>query len=191
MMAEVANQISSKWWTFLVRGIVALALAAYAFSSPGSMAGALVYIVGAFFIISGVASIIAGFSFTGLGSWWALVIMGILQAFLGFVMFAYPGYGPLALALLFAVWLIMTGVTEISSAIALRNVIQNEFWWILLGVITLAFGIYVVLVPGLGLLSLVYTIGFYALFAGISLIALAFRIKGLAGSPASREHARA
>lgn len=191
MIADTVNQLSSKWWTFLLRGIVALALAACCLLSPASTASALVYIVAAYFIIAGVASIIAGFSFTGIGSWWLFVISGAVQAFLGFLMLSQPGMGPLALAYLFAIWMIMTGVTEISSAIALRDVISNEFWWILLGIISLAAGMYVLIVPGLGILALVYTIGFYAIFAGIALIALAFRLKGLAGNFSTTRHAQA
>jgi len=190
MIADTVNQLSSKWWTFLIRGIVALALAAACLMTPGPTAAALVFIVAAYFIVAGVVSVVAGVSFTGTGSWWLFVISGIVQAFLGFLMLSQPGMGPLALAYLFAIWTMTTGVTEISSAIALRNVINNEFWWIVLGIITLAAGAYVVILPGLGLLALVYTVGFYAIFAGISLIALAFRLKGMAGSEA-RHHAAA
>jgi uncharacterized membrane protein HdeD (DUF308 family) len=185
MIADTIKHISSKWWTFLLRGIVALALAAFCFISPAATAGALVFIAAAYFIISGVVAIVAGFSFTGIGHWWALVLMGLVQAALGFIMLAQPNTGPLALAYLFAIWMIMSGVTEISSAIAFRGVVSNEFWWILLGVITLAFGFYVVMIPGLGVLALVYTIGFYAIFAGISLVALSFRIKNLSSDVAA------
>jgi uncharacterized membrane protein HdeD (DUF308 family) len=191
MIADTVNQLSSKWWTFLLRGIVALALAAMCLMMPLLTAGALVYVAAAYFIVAGVVSVLAGFSFTGVGSWWLFVISGIVQAFLGFLMLSQPGMGPLALAYLFATWTIMTGVTEISSAIALRKVINNEFWWILLGIITLMAGAYVVIAPGLGLLALVYTVGFYAIFAGISLIALAFRLRGMAGNPQARHHATA
>jgi len=187
MIEDTVNQLTSKWWTFLLRGIVALALAAFCLISPGSTAVALVYVVAAYFVISGVVAIVAGVAFTGAGSWWALVLMGIVQAALGFIMFTQPGMGPLALAYLFAIWMIMGGVTEISSAIALRQVISGEFWWILLGIITLAAGFYVILLPGIGLLALVYTIGIYAILAGIALIAFAFRLKGFAGN---LEHAR-
>lgn len=190
MMADIVSQLSSKWWTFLLRGIVALALAAASLMSPMATASAFVYIVAAYFIIAGAVSIIAGFSFTGTGHWWLFVITGLVQAALGFIMLSQPGMGPLALAYLFAIWVIMTGVTEISSAIALRSVISNEFWWILLGIITLAAGTYVVIVPGLGLLALVYTIGFYAIFAGMTLIVLAFRLKSLAGNLSTTRHAR-
>jgi uncharacterized membrane protein HdeD (DUF308 family) len=191
MIADTVNQLSSKWWTFLLRGIVALAVAAACLMMPVLAAGALVYVAAAYFIIAGVVSIVAGFSFTGTGSWWLFVISGIVQAFLGFLMLSQPFMGPLALAYLFATWTIMTGVTEISSAIAMRNVINNEFWWILLGIITLAAGAYVLIAPGLGLLALVFTVGFYAVFAGIAMIALSFRLKSLAGSHQPSQHAAA
>jgi uncharacterized membrane protein HdeD (DUF308 family) len=190
MMADTVNQLSSKWWTFLVRGIVALVLAAFALSRPGTTANVLVYVVAAYFIVSGVTAIVTGFSFSGVGHWWTLVIMGVVQGGLGFLMLAEPGAGPLALAYLFATWMIMSGVVEISSALALRSYIHNEISWILLGIITLACGTYVVARPDLGLLALIYTIGFYAVFAGIALIAFALRIKSV-GADIVGHHANA
>ncbi len=190
MIADTVNQLTSKWWTFLIRGLVALALAVWAFMSPATMASGLVYVFAAYFIISGIAALVAGVSFTGVGHWWALVLMGLVQGALGVLMLAEPGAGPLALAYLFALWMITSGMLEISGAIALRSVISGEFWWILLGLITLAFGFYVVLRPDLGVLALVYTVGFYAIFAGISLIAFGFRIKS-AGNDFAKHHAAA
>lgn len=190
MIDDAISQLSSRWWTFLLRGIVALVLAAFAFSAPGPTAGALVYVFAAYFIISGVVALVAGFSLSGVGQWWALIIMGILQAVLGFMMLAQPGAGPLALAYLFSIWMVMSGATEIIGAIALRSYINNEFWWVLLGIITLAFGFYVLWRPDLGLLALVYTLAFYATFAGISLIAFSFRIKNV-GSDVATRHAHA
>jgi len=180
MITDAINQISSKWWTFLLRGIVALALAAFAFMMPSAMATALVYIFAAYFIITGVATVVGGFSVTGIGNWWLLIVLGVVESFLGFIMLAEPGAGPLALAYIFAIWVILTGTMEISGAIQLRTYTNNnEFWWILLGLVTLAIGIYVVINPSLGVTALVYTVGIYAALAGISLIALSFRIKAL------------
>ncbi|MBV8164743.1 MAG: DUF308 domain-containing protein [Candidatus Eremiobacteraeota bacterium] len=172
--------LASKWWTFVLRGIVALALAFFAFTQPQSIATVLVYVVAAYFIISGLFEFFAGLSFTGIGSWWALILVGVVQVMLGIIMIAKPGVGPLALAYLVGIWAFSTGLVEISSAIAFRNVITNEFWWILLGLVTLGLGVYVVLRPDLGVLSLVYAVGIYAVLAGITLIATGFRIKNLA-----------
>jgi uncharacterized membrane protein HdeD (DUF308 family) len=179
MLADAVKQLSSKWWTFLVRGIVALVVAAFALGSPGPTATVFVFVVAAYFIVAGATAIAAGFSFSGVGHWWPLVFMGIVQIGLGFLMLAEPGVGPLALAYLFATWMIMTGVVEISSAIALRSYISNEVSWILLGTLALGVGAYVIARPDLGLLALVYTIGFYAVLSGLSLIAFAVRIKNV------------
>lgn len=178
MIARSIDQLTANWWTFVVRGLVALGIAAFAFSAPATMAGVLVYVVAAFFIVSGVVTVFAGVSFTGSGQWWMLILSGALQAVLGIYMLATPGVGPLALAYLVAIWMISTGLLEITSAIALRSYIDNEFWWGLLGVLTVALGLYIVFRPDLGVFALVYSIGFYGVFAGVALIALGFRIKG-------------
>ena len=185
MVTDAMNQLSSRWWTFLLRGIVALAVAVFAFMMPGAMATALVYIFAAYFIISGVATLAAGVSLTGAGNWWLLILLGIVEAILGFIMLAEPGAGPLALAYIFAIWVILAGTTEISAATMMRDYTNgNEVWWILLGLVTLAIGIYVVINPNLGVPALVYTVGIYAALAGISLVVLSFRIKGLPNSVA-------
>jgi len=181
MITDLAQSITSKWWTFLVRGILALALAFFVFSQPAATAEGLVYIVSAFFILSGIAAIAAGVSFTGVGQGWLLILMGLMQAALGIIMIAQPSTGPLALAYLVAVYAISSGLMEISSAIAFRNYITNEGWWIFLGIVTLAVGVYIVIRPDLGVIALVYTIGIYAALAAGSLFALAFRLKSAGG----------
>jgi uncharacterized membrane protein HdeD (DUF308 family) len=47
--------------------------------------------------------------------------------------------------------------------------------------IALAVGAFLAIYPGLSLLALVYTIGWYAAIAGVSLIGLALRVRGLHG----------
>jgi len=151
-----------------------------------------VYLVAAYFIISGVAEVIAGMFFTGVGNWWAYVILGIISAVLGIYMLAVPGMGALSLAYLFAIWMIMSGATELSAAIEMRKVIGagNEFWFALLGVISLVAGAYVIFYPGIGVLALVYTVGVYGFLAGIALIAFSFKVKGL-GAELDRRRATA
>jgi len=161
MTNDVVDRLTGQWWTFVLRGLIGVALAFFAFAIPATMASGLVFVVAAFFIVSALLAVTAGVSFTGIGSCWALILLGVVQAALGIIMLNQPGTGP----------------AEVSSAIALRNFIKNEFWWVLLGIITLAFGMYVVLRPDLGVLALVYSIGIYAALAGGSLIGLGIRIK--------------
>ena len=178
MANELLQHFTSRWWTFLLRGLAAAAFAVFAFTSPATTTIALVYIGGAFLLVNGVSAMAAGIGFAGVGQWWAMLLMGLAEAIFGVIMLVEPGIGPLALAAMFAAWLITTGMMQLVAAISLRDLIEGEFWLGLLGVVTIAFGFYLIARPDIGVLALVYTIGWYAAFAAIALIGLAFRLKG-------------
>jgi uncharacterized membrane protein HdeD (DUF308 family) len=192
MLNETIQQLSAKWWTFLVRAIVALGIAVYAFTSLGGTATALAYVVAAYFIVCGVAAVVAGISFTEVGHYFPAILLGIVQAALGVLILSVPSIDPVSLTHLFAIWMITSGAAEVSAAIAMRNVIQNELWLGLLGVLSLAIGCHFVVRPDLGLLALVYAVGFYGALAGVSLIGFAFRFKGAGADvvPSSRDSPR-
>lgn len=177
MFNDVAQTITDKWWTFLVRGIAALILGVAVFAYPMATATALVYIVAAYFIIAGIAQIAGGVTFSGVGQWWLLVLMGAMSVILGFVMITQPGMGPLALAYLVAMYAIFNGLMEISSGAMLSRVVPHSGWWIFLGAVTLLLGMYIIVYPGLGVAALVYMVGFYALAVAVALIVFAFRLK--------------
>jgi uncharacterized membrane protein HdeD (DUF308 family) len=72
------------------------------------------------------------------------------------------------------------GIFEIAAAIRLRKHIENEWLLALSGVVSIAFGVLMFLQPGAGALAVVWLIGIFSLVFGILLIALGFRLKGLA-----------
>jgi uncharacterized membrane protein HdeD (DUF308 family) len=65
------------------------------------------------------------------------------------------------------------------TAIALRREIDGEFWMGLGGLLSVAFGAYLVIFPGAGLLSLVWLVGAWAIVFGVSSIGLAFRLRAI------------
>jgi uncharacterized membrane protein HdeD (DUF308 family) len=79
---------------------------------------------------------------------------------------------------LIAFWAIFTGVFEIVAGLRLRKVIANEWLLLLMGALSLLFGSFILFAPGAGALAIVIWIGAYAVVFGISLIALAFRLRG-------------
>lgn len=186
----LVENVTSRWWTFLVRAIAATAVAVLAFASPGWMTIALVYVVGGYLLVNGVSAMAGGVGFADTGKWWALILMGFAEALFGIIMLAEPGLAPLALAYMFSAWLVASGLLQISAAVALRNVIAGEFWLGLLGAITVAFGFYLLVRPDVGVLALVYTVGWYAVFAAIALTTLAFRLRN-AGTELAGGHATA
>jgi uncharacterized membrane protein HdeD (DUF308 family) len=77
-----------------------------------------------------------------------------------------------------AFWAIFGGLLRIVGAVLQRREIDNEWTMALSGVLWVLLGIVLFVLPGAGLLSLAWLIGIFALGAGITLIALALRVRG-------------
>jgi uncharacterized membrane protein HdeD (DUF308 family) len=108
-----------------------------------------------------------------------MVLEGILGIAAGAIAFVWPAITALALLYVIAAWAILTGVVEVVAAIRLRQVISNEWAFILSGVLSVLFGILLVIQPGAGALTVVWLIGLYAVLFGIGLLVFAWRLHGL------------
>jgi uncharacterized membrane protein HdeD (DUF308 family) len=86
------------------------------------------------------------------------------------------------LLLFIAGWAIATGVLQIVGAIRLRKEIDNEWLRIASGVLSVVFGLILVVQPGTGALALLYVIGIYAILYGILLVWLSLRLREYATS---------
>jgi uncharacterized membrane protein HdeD (DUF308 family) len=166
------------WWMFLIRGLLALAVGIIAAVDPGATLAAIVLLLGSFFIVDGLFAAVKAFGIMRSDrSWWLLLLSGVVGIVAGVAVFAWPGLTALTLGYLIGFWAIFTGVSEIAVAISLRRAIHNEWLYVLFGVISVAFGFFVVLAPGLGLAYLTLMIAIYGFLAGFSLIAAAFRLR--------------
>ena len=105
---------------------------------------------------------------------WALILEGVVGIVAGILTFVWPGITATVLLYLIAFWAIFTGVLEIVAGVRLREVLVGEIWLILMGVLSLLFGLFILIFPS----AVVFWIGAYALLFGFMLIALAFRLRG-------------
>jgi uncharacterized membrane protein HdeD (DUF308 family) len=171
------HALAKNWWLTLLRGICAIVFGVLAFIWPGMTLVTLVLLYGAFALADGVfalaAAIMGG---TPLPRWW-LAVVGLLGIAAGIVTFAWPGMTALLLLWFIAGWAIATGVMQIVGAIRLRKEIDNEWWLIAGGVLSVVFGLVLVVQPGAGALALLFGIGAYAVVYGIILVAFAFRLR--------------
>ncbi|MBR7513071.1 DUF308 domain-containing protein, partial [Mycobacterium tuberculosis] len=72
------------------------------------------------------------------------------------VAFWYTGMTTVVLLMFIAAWAIVIGATQIWGAIALRSVLQNEWLLILNGILSIAFGVILMVQPGAGALAVVW-----------------------------------
>ena len=176
MGATVA--VARWWWTFLLRGVLAIAFGVVAFLAPGLGIGVLVGVFAAYAIVDGVGSLIAGISGRGTDrNWWLELLEGVVGVIAGVFAIVFPQIAAEALVLVIAAWSIVTGVVEIVTAIRLREQIKGEGWLALAGVASILFGVVLILFPGAGALSLVWLIGSGAIVFGVFMVMLGWRLR--------------
>jgi len=171
------HALAKNWWLLLLRGIAAILFGVLALGWPGLTLLTLILLYGAFALVDGVIAIIAAITGDAPTARWWLAIVGILGIAVGILTFIWPGMTALILLFFIGGWALATGVFQIIGAIRLRKEIDNEWLLILSGVISVLFGLGVLVYPGAGALALVWVIGTYAIIAGVLYIGLAFRLK--------------
>ncbi len=179
------EMLSRNWWAFALRGVVALVLGVLAFVVPGPTLVALIAVFAAYATIDGILAIVAGAASPGGPRWW-IILGGIAGVGIGLFTIYSPGTTAIALVLLIGVWSIATGVAEIVAAYTLRRAIDGELLLAVSGVISIAFGAFLVVAPGTGVLAVLWLIGFYAIFAGVMYLAMGIRLRGLASRTSSQ-----
>lgn len=173
----MVHALAKNWWLLLLRGIAAIIFGVLAFAWPGLTLLTLILFYGAFALVDGVLAIVAAVTGGAPAPRWWLAIVGLLGIAAGLLTFLMPGVSALVLLFFIAGWAIATGVLQIIGAIQLRKEIDNEWLLILGGVISVLFGVGMMLAPGAGALALVWVIGIYSVVMGVMFIALAFRLK--------------
>jgi len=172
------HALAKVWWLLLLRGIAAIVFGVLAFIWPGLTLVTLVLLYGAFALVDGVLSLAAAFTGSAkpIPTWW-LVVVGLLGIAAGIVTFVWPGITALLLVLFIGAWALVHGIFEIIGAIKLRKEIDNEWMLILSGVLSVIFGLIVLIAPGAGALGLIWVIAAYAIVFGIMFVALALRLR--------------
>lgn len=182
MLAQsVVRSMASHWWTFLVRGIIAIAFGVVIVASPGIAIAVFILFFAGFAFADGIMALVAAFRSDVNRGW--LIVEGIAGIALGILAFLHPGTTLATLALFLAytiaAWALLTGITEVVMAIRLRKEIDNEWFLILIGALSIVLGLYLLFAPGVALVAWVYYVAFYAFLSGIGFIAFAFRLKSL------------
>lgn len=170
--------LARNWWLFLLRGVAALMFGVLSLVWPGISLATLILLFGAYALVDGIFALTA--AIVGRGStdirWW-LVLVGLVGIGIGIVTFFWPGLTALTLLYFIASWVIATGVLQVVGAIELRNVIEDEWWLILDGALSVLFGILLFIMPGAGALALIWLIALFAIAFEVLMIGFAFKVK--------------
>jgi uncharacterized membrane protein HdeD (DUF308 family) len=181
------NDLAYNWWAVALRGVLAVCLGLIAIFFPGITLAVLIAMFGAFALLEGAFLIVSGIrTRRAHRRWWVLILQGLISLGAGILAFVLPMVTAVALLYLVASWALVSGILEMVAAIRLRKEMTGEWMLILDGIITVLFGLALVVLPVAGILALVWMIGSFKLVSGILLLVLAFRLRRLAqASPAA------
>jgi uncharacterized membrane protein HdeD (DUF308 family) len=171
------HALAKNWWLLLLRGISGIIFGVLAFIWPGITLLTLIIFYGAYALMDGIFAIAAAMRGGDAQSRWWLILIGILGIAAGVLTFLWPGLTALVLATFIGAWSLIHGVFEIVGAIKIRKEIDNEWWLILSGALSVLFGFVMLIMPGAGAVALVWVIGAYSIIFGALLVGFAFRLR--------------
>lgn len=171
------HALAKNWWLFLLRGLAAIAFGVIALFMPGVGLATLVILYGAYAFADGVMALVAAFSGEMKDKRWWLALIGVLGLAVGVLTLMMPGVTALVLLYFIGFWSIAIGVMQIIGAIQVRKEIDNEWWLVAGGVLSVLFGLIIIVMPGAGALGLVWAIATFAIIYGVTLVALSFRLR--------------
>ncbi len=172
----VVDQLARHWWVIGLRGLAAILFGVLAFVWPGMTLAVLVLLFGAYALVDGVLTLLAAFR-GGVQHRIVMLVEGVVSVLAGLAAFVWPGLTALVLLYIIAFWAIVTGVLEIVAAIRVRRAISNELGLVIGGVLSVVFGVVLLIAPGAGALAVIFLIGAYAVVFGIALLGLAWRLR--------------
>ena len=174
----MVQSMQRNWWVLALRGLFAIIFGILVIVWPGLALSSLILLVGAYFFVDGVFSIVSSVrDWSSNSHAWVGLVEGVLGILAGIATFIWPGMTAILLLYFMAFWAVLTGIMEIVAAWRLRQEIEGEIWLVLAGLLSLVFGIALIIFPGTGALAVLGIISGYSILFGISLILLAFRMR--------------
>jgi len=177
------KEIDSALWKLLMsRGITLIIAGLVLLLFPQATLTVLIIILGIFWLVDGILTTVK--SIRGrkiIEAWGWGIFTGVLGIIAGLVVLSHPLTSTI-LTTSFLIWFlgisaVIYGISGLVTGIRLRKESKGEWSMILGGIISVIFGIILMVSPFVSALVIIKTMGLVALIGGISVCIVAFRIK--------------
>ena len=156
----------------IVRGVLALIVGIVAVTWPGVTVYALVVLFAVYAFMDAVVQAVRVFSGLRARAANARILIALVDVAAGVVAIAYPNITAVALVVIVAIWAIAFGVLELFAAFGAGETAGTRAWFVVAGLVSIAFGFVLVGRPDLGAVSLAVIYGIFSLAFGITAIVL-------------------
>jgi uncharacterized membrane protein HdeD (DUF308 family) len=160
-----------KSWSssLIVRGILTFVVGIIAIAWPGVTILALVILFAVYaFMDAGIEGARA-FGSGRAGPVFGHLLLALIDVAAGIVALAWPGPTALVLVIVVAAWAVIGGFAELFVAFQSGETAGTRAFFILAGLLSIAFGVVIAARPGVGAVTLALLFGLYSMIYGVSL----------------------
>jgi uncharacterized membrane protein HdeD (DUF308 family) len=169
--------LAKNWWAVGIRGVLGILLGLIALFLPGATMLSLVLVFAAYAFVDGVFAIVSAVRAARERERWGyLLLEGIVDIAAAAVAVLWPGITVVAFVFVVAFWAIFTGVLELMAAFRL-DFIDGRGWLVFGGIVSVLYGVLLIVAPMIGAVVLTWWLGAYALVFGVCLVVLAFKLR--------------
>jgi uncharacterized membrane protein HdeD (DUF308 family) len=169
------TQLSQIWWVFLLKGLAGIILGFFLLTEPAATIVALTTLLGFYWLIQGVLSLVQVFVDRSIPWIWSL-LSGIVGIVAGLFVLRHPLIAaltvPTVIVIVLGIQGLIIGVLEIISGFR-----GGGFGSFILGAINLLIGLLLLSSPIAAALAVPIVFGVLLLIEGAALIFLAFRLR--------------
>lgn len=170
------ESVRSNWLWFVILGVCLIVLGMVALGSPVVASLATAMVLGSLFLVSGLFEVVGSFWARQWSGTFVMLLSGLLTAVLGFMLLNHPAQGSLAITVLIASLLFVSGFFKIAAALSYR--IGAWLWIVLSGAIdVLLAGMIWKEFPASGLVVVGVLVGITMIFRGVTWIMIGMTVK--------------
>jgi uncharacterized membrane protein HdeD (DUF308 family) len=162
------------WWLLLVYGILALIIGIMFVTTPGITTVLFLTFLGVFWLVGGLFHLFS--LFVDRTNWGWKLFLAIINIIAGCLILSYPLYSTFFIIGFFTIfigfWACFIGGAYIFRAFSTKDAGTG-----ILGVISLIFGILILVYPMAAAISIPFIVGGFAILAGIASIVISFVVR--------------
>lgn len=165
------------WQAIAARGVVGVLFGLLAVFAPVATALSLVLVFSIYLMADGFLAIASAFrAMRERHSWGLLALEGVANIAASLILFFMPGLGMVAFVAIVAVWALFAGGVKLVTSMR-RGPVPARGWLAFSAVISLLFGVVLIISPMIGAVVLTWWLGVYGLVFGVVLLFLAFQLR--------------
>ena len=167
----------SRSTSVILLGVLAITVGILALIWPRVTILALVILFAVYAFIAAGLQGVRAFTSDRAGPVFGHLLLALVDIAAGVIALLWPAPTALVLVLVVGIWAVAAGLTEIFAAFGSGEIAGTRAWFILGGLVSIAFGVVLFAWPGLGAVTLALLFGIFAIVYGVSQIVTGIRLR--------------